>query len=317
MKRLVYLNLLFVLVILFMAGSAMAQPRIDFLSIGNGYPVGPHFNLNIHGMSKKDPTTFSCQSSDGGGSVFIAEYGSSTIEYVWNKKATSVTELTVLDPCGEVFDGSPARVQIPYEAEGYYLFARLRGKPQNGRQTPSGSGPSHVVVTPYPVLKVCNDAEDPDFPSYTDCPDGSDTTLMVLGMVTTQGVYTITQEGFHRFDGVQESKGKGNGNAKATNLTGMLEWTGYICQGTLDTNGDGVLNEEDVPADYGDANGVIDSNEFSSWLQTQLDSGMCELKTAWIWDLAELVVQTQEYDNDGGKLLKLRWYPVETTKFSP
>jgi hypothetical protein len=312
MKRLVYLNLLFVLVILFMAGSAMAQPRMDFLSIGNGYPVGPHFNLNIHGLTKKDPSTFSCQSADGGGSVFIAEYGISTIEYVWNKKATSVTELTVLDPCGEVFDGSPAKVQVPYEAKGYYLFARLRGKPQNGT-----SSPSNVVVTPYPVLKVCNDAGDPNFPSYTDCPDGSNTTLMVLGMLTTQGVYTMIQEGFYRFDGVQESKGKGKGHAKAKNLTNMLQWTGYICQGTLDTNGDGVLNEDDVPADYGNADGYIDPDEFKSWLQTQIDTGMCEMKTEWIWDLADLVGQTVDYENDGATLLKLRWYPVETTKFTP
>jgi hypothetical protein len=35
----------------------------------------------------------------------------------------------------------------------------------------------------------------------------------------------------------------------------------------------------------------------------------------WIFDIADLVVTQQDVDNDGAKLLKLRFYPVATTEY--
>jgi hypothetical protein len=35
----------------------------------------------------------------------------------------------------------------------------------------------------------------------------------------------------------------------------------------------------------------------------------------WVFNIADLVVQSQEIDNDGGKLLEIRFYPVSTTSF--
>jgi hypothetical protein len=212
--------------------------------------------------------------------------------------------VTVLDACAEAFDGDPVRMQLPYETEGYYVFARLRGKPQNS-QTPGD--PSSIILTPNPVLKVCNDTDpaNPDFPSYTECDP-----LLTLGMVTTEGVYKTTSAGFYRFDATNESKGKGN--AKATDITGLFQWTGYVCQGSLDTSGpegvpDGVIDEYDVPDTYDtDGTSGIGQDELNAWLEDQEASGYCtSYVNAYIWDIADLVVQSQTLDNDGAKLLKI------------
>ena len=115
----------------------------DVIAKSNGFPSGEHFNLNIHGKQADyvgDPTP-------GGNSVFILEYGYSTIEYVTNKKAY-LEILTVLDPLAEAFDGDPAKVQLPYEAEGYYVFGRILAKPNNGNLQPVSS----IILYPNEVV---------------------------------------------------------------------------------------------------------------------------------------------------------------------
>ena len=90
-----------------MANPGLAGKPAEVVMWSNGFPSGPHFNLNIHG--KKDG--YSCDSTSGGGSVFVPEYGESEIDIVQNKRS-SVTELTVHDKCAS-FDSNPALVQLP------------------------------------------------------------------------------------------------------------------------------------------------------------------------------------------------------------
>lgn len=275
-----------------------SKPDNNVIGRSNGYPSGPHFNLNIHG--KKDD--FTCDSSPGGKSVFVREYGKSTLQYVSNKKS-SVTDLIALDPCAEQFDGDPAKVQIPTENQGYYVFARLRAKPQNGNN--SDDDATSIILTPNPILELCNESTDSiDFGDATSCSDD----LLSLGLVTNDGVYKTTDEYFERWDST--TGGKGKGKAKATDITGLFTWTGYSCDDVLDINGDGVIDVNDVPVDL-DGDGDIDDVDLGIFLSLNCTFYNQE----WIFNIADLVVQDQDINNNGSKLLKLRFYPVATTEY--
>jgi hypothetical protein len=299
-------------ILIIISDPARAAKHLDVIPYSNGYPSGAHENLNIHG---KDAETFNCTSTEGGKSVFIAEYGDSKIQYVTNKKS-SVTELTVLDPCAEVFseDGSPAKVQIPHEAEGYYVLARVRAKPQNGS---NAGDPSSIIMSPNLVKEACNDTDpaNPDFPDYTEC---SDDLLLTLGLIVGDNVYEATDVGFVRFDSSETTKGKGR--AKATDITSLFTFTGWVFDSTLDTSGpdgipDGVIDIYDVPSDM-DGDLDIDQDDFELWLFQQEADGLATYyENEWILNIADLVVTEQDLSNHGVKLLKVRMYPVATTEF--
>jgi hypothetical protein len=290
----------------FGASVSMAGKPQDVIEKSNGYPSGAHFNLNLHG---KDVDTFTCDKTPGGNSVFISEYGASTVQYISNKKS-SVQELITLDPCVESFDNDPAKVMLPHEEQGYYVFARLRGKPNNGS---NNGDPSSVLLYPNDILELCNDDPtnpDPDFPDYTNC-------LLPLGLLTIRDVYDATPEGFVRFDPI-ETKGKGKG--KAIDITRLFMWSGWVIDSSLDTSGpdavpDGVIDEYDVPEDY-DFDADIDSDDLQLWLQEQAIFGLATYyDNEWVLNIAHLVVTEQDIFNDGAKLLKIRFYPVATTEF--
>ena len=176
MKRIavVVLSMAVVVALVFGATVALAaKPQNsgsgkDVIALSNGFPSGEHFNLNIHGKKADfvgDPTP-------GGKSVFILEYSlidpdtglpiPEHIQYVSNKKA-SLTELTVLDPLAEAFDGDAAKVQLPYEPDGYYVFGRILGKPNNGNL----ESVSSIILYPNAVVGAWNDTNsDPDFGDY-------------------------------------------------------------------------------------------------------------------------------------------------------
>jgi len=296
----------------------------DVIAKSNGFPSGEHFNLNIHGKKADyvgDPTP-------GGSSVFILEYGNSTIEYVTNKKA-STEVLTVLDPLAEAFDGDPAKVQLPYETKGYYVFGRILAKPNNGNLQPVSS----IILYPNEVVAACNDTDpaNPDFPGYTECPDDP---LLALGLIVGPNLYTAEPEGYVRFD---SGSTKGKGHSKATDITRLFTYTGWVVDARLDTNGadgvpDGIINELDIPvADYdGDPltepnrdynnDEVIDAADVLAWLtdMAALESPMAwYYDEEWILNIADLVITEQGLQNDGTKLLQVRFYPVTTTLFTP
>lgn len=283
------------------------------IALSNGYPSGAHFNLNIHGK-KSD---FSCDSTTtGGGSVFVPEYGTGTITFVSNRKA-SLTGLTALDPCAEAYDRDPIKVQIPTESEGYWVFARIKGKPSNG----SNSEPSTIVLTPNPIIRACNDTDpsNPDFSGYDTCPADGDV-LLALGLVTAEGAFQLDSAGFLRFD-PNSAPGKGKNNA--VDITGLFVWSGYACTDALDVSGpagvpDGVLDLYDVPASF-DADEPADgiqADEWAAFLAYQVSVLACTYYSPqWVFNIADLVEEDVTVDNDGTKLLQVRFYPKATTTY--
>lgn len=316
MKRIALLALAITMIAAMVAGisTAFAAKPQDVIARSNGFPSGEHFNLNIHG---KDWTT--CQATDdGGGSVFVPQYGEATIQYVMNKKS-SVGNLTVLDPCAG-FGGTSdvAKVQLPYEAQGYYVFGRILGKPNNGK---SGNE-SSIILYPNLVVQACNDdLLDPNFGDYTSCD-------LALGLIVGTNLYTAQPQGFVRFD---PAATPGKGNSRGVDITPLFTYSGWVVNASLDTSGpdgvpDGVIDEYDVPIEYdlvangGNENGVIDPDELENWLNDQaaLDPPMAwYFEDEWIFNIADLVVTEQGLVNDGTKLLQIRFYPVDTTAFTP
>jgi len=289
--------------------TALAAKPQSVIEKSNGFPSGEHFNLNIHG--KKNG--FNCDPTPGGGSVFVDEVGPAKIQYVSNKKS-SVGNLTVLDPCA-VDDGT-AKVQLPYEREGYYVFARILGKPNNG----AGGNASSIILYPNVVVQACNDDPanpDPDFGNYTNCDDA----LLALGLITNN-VYVAEEETYVRFD---PEVTKGKGKSKATDITRLFTYVGWVVDESLDWDLDGDIDCDDVIGwniDY-NADFVVDCNDLDAMLEywrTQdppktwyfaVSDGM------WIFNIADLVVTEQGLVNDGTKLLQIRFYPVDTTEYAP
>ncbi len=288
---------------------ALAAKQQSVIQISNGFPSGDHFNLNIHG---KDPAKFSPDLTlTGGSSVFVSLYGDSTLIFRSDKGA-AVTELTALDPYAEVFDGTPAKVQLPYEAQGYYVFARILGKPNNG----SNNEPSSIILTPNSIPLASN---------Y----DSLDSTgLLTLGLVTTSGTYELDEQGFLRFN---PDSVKSRGKSTGVDITGLFLWTGWVIYDfSLDSNADGVVDINDVPlADY-DANpatpdnhdfnndGIENTADVDAWLQSVIaldPTKATYYANEWIFNIADIVEQEQTISNDGTKLLKIRFYPVDTTEF--
>ena len=296
----------------------------DVISKSNGFPSGQHFNLNIHGK-KAD---FQCTSDEGGGSVFIPEYGDATITYVTNKKS-SVTELIAKDPCA--FDDGKVIVQIPYEAQGYYVFAAIKGKPNNGSNDGS---PSSIILKPNTVVQACDDPGYDEFGNLIECPDDD---LMALGMIVGNNLYAAEDEQYVRFD---PEVTKGKGKSKGTDITRLFTYTGWVIDDSFDTNGpdgvpDGQINIFDVPvSDYdGDSiadrdynkDGVENEDDVTAWLTDLWNAWLTDstlprveyLDEVWILNIADLVVTEQPITNDGTKLLQVRFYPVATTEFTP
>lgn len=302
----------------------------DVIALSNGFPSGQHFNfnLNIHG---KDPETFVCDATPGGKSVFVAEYGASTIQYVSNKKA-SVYDLTVLDPCAmpDPYGDGVAKVQLPYKvmvddtptpAGGYYVFARILGKPNNGKLEPS----SNIILYPNTIVEACNDPGDPDFGNYTACSDSE----LLMGLIVGNNLYVPdpANQQLYRFEDPIPTKGRGK--SRGVDITRLFIYTGWVVDATLDANDDEVIDIDDVPvADYGGAmpgenqdynnDGVEDEADVEAWLTDM--AALAEpmawyFANEWIFNIADLVITEQGLMNDGTKLVQIRFYPVVTTTF--
>jgi hypothetical protein len=355
MKRLAILGLVIVMLAVSVS-TAMAKGKpADVITLSNGFPSGMHFNLNIHGKQ----AGFDCTTvTSGGKSAFIPEYGHAQILYVSNKKA-SWTDLQVIDPCGfpegdEQEGEGQVKVLLPSKVETdtgtvpverYRVYARSLGKPNNA----DDGGSSYIAVSKTWVDEACNDVD----PTDTGC-------VVPLGVVSNNGVYIPGGDPweFHRFESQDPPK---KGKSMGQDISILFYWSGWVCDPSLNTSGDEVIDDSDIPANvmdifnyykllagtvqdisyydanYGDADSSLTIDEIEEWLAfladlwdwyeadpAAADAAIAaagdppgdfypvyceEYDNVWIFNIAELVIAGQDIDNDGTKLLQIRFYP--------
>lgn len=294
MKKITLYGLSFMLVAVlvfavFPAGAAKPQTAIE---ISNGMPSGDHETLIIHGKKDGylceecqicatcDPPVLQCNV------INMPEYGTATIQYVSGKKV-QIDELTVFDSCAgwEGNDPSvddPAEVWLPYEEEGYWVFARTLGKPGKGDE-------ERYIIFENESLEA--------YPLLSDVSSPNEITL-ALGMITQQSAFKMDASGeLYRFDGDSD---KGKGKSQGIDISDMFVWSGLVFNPVLDVNGDGVVNELDVIADScaGDTNqdGIIDNGELLVWEAGHTDpddvNGDGEVNSL------DVIADTCDYDAD-------------------
>lgn len=280
-------------------GCAQAQPIVN----PNGFPSGPHYNLNIIGKK----AGFNCVEPEPywdpeleryvfGGVVFVPDYGVDTEGQILIKsgrKSPKNTDLypvlQVPDPCSTAFDGTPAVVELPPSANGYWVYARALARP----------GGSATLTYNGDLLSAIDDA-------------GKD--LAYLGLVTGNAVALPNQP-------LVRSKGQ----SKALDITGLFLWSGEICD--IDWN---LLSEtkrlvcwtDNVANPDRTTHGVIDpSDSFApvpeggsctSGLLTEVPVVCSDYSTnpEWIFNIADLVASDWLVENNGTKLIQIRFYPV-------
>ena len=276
MKKIALYGLSFTLVAVLVFGilPAMAGKPMDVIQLSNGFPSGDHFNLNIHGKKLDyqcsncelctdpetcDPLVLECNV------INIPEYTSeeldNTISYVSGRKV-QIDELTVFDSCTEAFDKSPAEVWLPYEEQGYYVFARALGKPGKKDEGVRRIILENIGLEAYSLEQDVSNPDDVLSQFELD---------MALGLITKNGTYKMSDSGENtliRFD--SEPEGKGKGKTLGKNITDMFLWTGFAFHPSLDLNADGVVDELDVEyacwSQYDhDGDGVITNTDLENY----------------------------------------------------
>ena len=263
-------------------------------NINNGFPSGLHYNLNIIG--KKDTFTCPPQETDANGApiygnvVFVPEkvtpndtsnqdptkiYFESGLKGPRN--ATTITELQVRDWCTGFKGEGDALILLPKNEAGYDVYARALAKPTNN---------PNVMISPSLVWLQ----------------DESGNDLFYLGSANSANYYSWGTNSFYR------NKGKSPG----IDITHLFEFTGEVCYLTapsseytskdlcgLDTNGDGVYEDIVVLPDTG----VCPTNYVPI-------TGYCRTyNETWVFNVSDYVRYLWDYDNNGVKLLQIRFYP--------
>lgn len=254
----------------------------------NGFPSGDHYNLNIIG--KKAGFTCPAQEYDlsenpiFGNVVFVHENGDGAIYLTSGKsggKAATITELQVTDPCA--FDKNGATVKLPPNRNGYRVYARTLAKPTG---------------EPEPVIGL--------FSSLYMVQDESGNDLVYLGMITETGFVTPTMA-FTRT----------KGQSKATDISGMFQWTGSVCYFTQPTDGSysqtNVCCTDNSPIGgdgiYDDCQDPAATEPFCASDYNYISAFCVSYENEWVFNLGDYVSMLLGTYNSGVKLLQIRFYP--------
>ena len=303
----------------------------EMVYVGNGYPSGPHFNLNF---LAKWLDTFICPTE--------AEYDSETpdknVIYVPRSPSQNIgvliesgrrgpknsidqTVLEVTDWCTEDFPDQPdgdrddAAMRLPPDPVGYLVYARITGKPVDA------NGDSF-----YANLGGCL--------KYAEDSSGND--LILLGLVSSDGEsYVPTcDDGDTPGDTIElmrTNSSSGKGVKKATNITSIFLWSGQVCDIVTtvaesnttfccvdaDSSGDGVYEHCDpldtvgigdplvCPISY---TGDIDGTS-GTWPYTTVYASCSDYTNEWVFNVADFVGYLWSVESSGAYNIKVRFYP--------
>jgi len=270
----------------------------------NGFPSGEHYNLNIIGKKADYNCTPLEYDQYGhpvyGNVIFVPETGQDIqIVIKSGKKGGSASTLyqqfRVTDACAPAFDGTPAVLELPPNANGYRVYARALAKP-GGTATLTYGGSLFSAV------------------------DESGNNLVDLGLITSGGVGSTGET-------VTRAKGK----SVAVDITKLFLWSGTVCTidfttpPTLtDPTGDGTYKPVCWTDDDGVA-GFSSGDTLAPAVPDGLGGFTCAAGTGtliwvkvicqtyvdtWIFNIADLVSSDWLLDNNGSKLIQVRFYPV-------
>jgi hypothetical protein len=328
MKRIITLSIIVITLLAFGLTAHAGKPvDANGIPFGNGFPSGPHYNLNIIGK-KAD---FSCPAPEFiesvqvyGNVIFIPrDQGTDPITILMEsgtkgpKGAPGIAELQVTDWCTESFPdfgaskGDSAILRLPQNDNGYAVYARITGKPGDNGE------PSATIV-----------------PSLFYVEDEAGNDLILLGLVDRQGTATFSSDGMTLYRTSTDSTGKGV--QRATNVTPLFEWTGEVCyvQADYDIYCQGACTPLDLCCVDKDANGAYDlcnlltdvgvDPDLDGNLQCPVDytdadgtflyiavTAQCKsYDNEWVFNIADFVGYLWNIDTTGTYVIQVRFYPL-------
>ena len=245
---------------------------------GNGFPCGEHYNLNL--ISKKDG--FTCPEESTQNVIYIPTDDEDIQIFIESGKKKEVdiyTDFIVTDWCAG-FGDSNASLKLPANQEGYAVYARAVGTLGDDLNLTIGASGLNFVM------------------------DENGNNLLELGLITPDGVTGFLSEP----QTIQRKKG-GRAN-KAIEITQLFQWSGYICYFSdtditgykccIDTNSDGTYDACVDP----------DSGSCPA-LDYDLVSVNCTpYENKWVFNIADMVSAFWNVDNNGVKVLQIRFYPL-------
>ena len=254
----------------------------------NGFPSGPHHNLNLIGKKAgfTCPGTGAYDASDGN-VIFVPDNGREIKIYMQSgkgKQFEDIDQLQVTDWCAS--DGSGATLQLPKHDAGYGVYIRVVAKHNN----------------------------DPDSDPFIE------SIMAQLAMAQDENGNQLVYLGEIEAGRIQTSDGRiirHKGKSRAAEITDLFMFSGTIC--SIDAETEMAAN---LCCFGKDANGIydfcLDANEMGECEDVRDGLGApvygeCETYTEddrlWIFNLEEVVDLLWQFDNFGVKTTQIRFYP--------
>ena len=237
------------------SGSTLAEtpgspdPYAEVLDhLGDGYPRGVHFDLHIFGVPPGYPCATPNPASGDSGNVAYVPNDGRLVRVLLESGAhgfSGKASLEVTDACAG-FEGpeDAAVLRLPEHPGGYAAFARSRGRPPADER-----------------LRIF----DPE-PGYVPAQGDGAGSLLFLGVVNADGVFTATDQVFHHPGGAQPAR----------DITSLFLWAGMVCY------------PFGLPDDHADTPGSVYTEECCELADREGDGtpdrlGSCGLE---VWDEA-------------------------------